>query len=538
MNKHILAQFERLREDGYKYQSNPKSIKKGRKTLTIQDLTNELFPIVGGQDAFAIATGVVNKFEENKSISKDMKSNNASEQARKVRRYFDNPDTVVFRRQDDSEKIRILVNNRTWQTDVMLVSVLKDFLMESGIDKEMVDDMIKSKTLAGIDRYLPYQPSKIKNDQNDLFQILNTFQPTPHFFSKSRIINECPKITKLFFEHLFVEKDQIIAVLDWLKNGLVQRNKIIQLWVDSGGTGKTTFINSIINPLYGPQNIAANVNQDSITTRYNASYIKQVVNINEVELKTGSLVNLMKGLTEDTIYSEEKNSKRREIENPCNIIISSNNKDGFAATTDERRYCILQMTDIDLKDAKDIFDAMEQPYTELSKFDMLKEKLAEESEEFYWFLKNTHKITTSLSKGFKNIVQLEELEMEGILDWQVIIDRKLEEMYIEKKLKETTIGSIVSWLLPQIDRTRLGGRLIRDYLRKPYFNDRFKVKAQKPEDKLEEIMVVYKKDFPKDNGKFEKVDIKKTMNLNDVVKKYSVANNNDSLVRQDNEKRK
>lgn len=156
-----------------------------------------------------------------------------------------------------------------------------------------------------------------------------------------------PKIYMNFFMHLgSYEADSIEYIIDWLSVAVdgSQRNTTALTLIGGQGSGKSTFIECILTPLFGEDNIAI-ARQDELNSRFNAfSKGKQLIAFEELNLKDTDAVGRFKQLANETISVEQKGVDTFNVKNWANIILISNNLNSINPEIGDRRFSILEVT--------------------------------------------------------------------------------------------------------------------------------------------------------------------------------------------------
>ena len=247
---------------------------------------------------------------------------------------------------------------------------------------------------------------------------------------------------------MFEDEKQVTRVLDWLANALKQKNIVIQLWVDDGATGKTSFINHIVKPLFGSSNCALNLGQTDVSTQFNSHFIEKQINYwNEIKLDKPEDVNYFKQMSEDEIFVEGKGKGRKAVPSPMNHLISSNTKEGFSGVLNERRFDVLELTKLKFFNHVWFWEKYAKSIkTDEEKYARWVGLMEDCIPFFYSYLYFNHKITTNMSDGMKAKTKVMELLAESGEEWQRrIIEDLLPDAY-EEYGKWITIEDIQMFL--------------------------------------------------------------------------------------------
>lgn len=163
-------------------------------------------------------------------------------------------------------------------------------------------------------------------------------------------LNEIPKVYRNFFLHL-VNNDigSYHYLLDWLANSLHRKNFTILCAIGDEGIGKGTLA-EIIELLHGEENFIKT--RDSVLKKdFNAQISnKTFVYIDEVKLTKKEQMDRLKDLVNIRIEIEKKGYDTTSEYNHASIYLSSNDLNAIKPSHSDRRFSILEMTDIPLKD--------------------------------------------------------------------------------------------------------------------------------------------------------------------------------------------
>lgn len=202
--------------------------------------------------------------------------------------------------------------------------------------------------------YNPYKPFKLKKIDGQW--VFNLYNPPPwkeaHFYSKGRIaiepIDELPEIYDRFFTHLVAgDAPSFEYLINWMANMEQARNYCILCTIGTKGIGKGV-LGEIMRKLVGEQNYQLTDNR-IINKDFNGQLLnKRLAYLNEVKVVNDQQANKLKSLIDDFIEVEKKGVDAKTVQNHCSIYFSSNQLDSIPITSDNRRFSILELTDVQL----------------------------------------------------------------------------------------------------------------------------------------------------------------------------------------------
>lgn len=165
------------------------------------------------------------------------------------------------------------------------------------------------------------------------------------------VVTAIPDIYRKFLIHL-VDNDEASYeyILDWIAISLQARNLTYLTTIGRSGIGKG-FLGRIIEALHGRQNsVMAEFSQinSNFTALFNE---KTFIYLNEVNNMSAKEYALLKMQNEDERKSEQKGIDAEIVQNYANIYISSNNMDAIKLDSDDRRFSIVNLSEVKLQDA-------------------------------------------------------------------------------------------------------------------------------------------------------------------------------------------
>lgn len=205
--------------------------------------------------------------------------------------------------------------------------------------------------------YNPHAPQQIfENDCGDL--VYNQYNPPfwqqDYFYSGGKTqIKKCDQLPKLYKEFLLhlVDGDQASFeyILDWLANALQRRNFCILATIGMVGVGKGR-LGDIMKALFGESNYGE-TGQRILSERFN-SQIKnrRIIYCDEVSVKNELEHERLKVLVNNALEVEAKGKDAEQIINYASIYFSSNSMDAIRLEAKDRRFSIVNLTNVQLKD--------------------------------------------------------------------------------------------------------------------------------------------------------------------------------------------
>lgn len=206
--------------------------------------------------------------------------------------------------------------------------------------------------------YVPFQKTILDvNPVTGEFN-LNNYEPPfwerAHFFQQGELpiaSSEPPTLIKQFLMHL-VDNDlqSYEYVLDWMSQSLLGRNLTILTAIGEEGVGKGTLA-KLLSHLVGNSNFVK-VRADVFKKSFNAPLEnKRIVFIDEAALKGQEEYNRIKDVVNDEIEVEKKGIDAYTIKNYASFFLASNDNNAIQPSPGDRRFSIINMTEIKLKDS-------------------------------------------------------------------------------------------------------------------------------------------------------------------------------------------
>jgi hypothetical protein len=147
-----------------------------------------------------------------------------------------------------------------------------------------------------------------------------------------------PFISKLF-NHLFPDKTEHDAILDWVHYAVFKRNGTVLCLAGDRGTGKTTFV-EIISALVGEQ-YSETVSEAILKEKFNSQFInKRLIVFEEVALEDDIAINKVKAWCNNKISVEQKGMDAFTADNFSSMVFLLNDLSQLKINPQERRFSI------------------------------------------------------------------------------------------------------------------------------------------------------------------------------------------------------
>lgn len=261
-----------------------------------------------------------------------------------------------------------------------------------------------------------YEPftHKVFFTNDDGHPAFNLYEPPSwlfeHFHNRAQIPQSAiPTIYQELFSHL-MDQPSYEYLLDWIANGLRRKNQTYLCAIAAPGTGKNTLA-SIIAAVFGTKN-QVNVPDQVLKTHFNAALKdRQFIFIDEIFIKEGEQTDRLKGLVNNTITIEEKGKDTQNVKNYASVFLASNKYDGIRLESGDRRFSVVNFTDVPLHKNDKLFALVEMG-------EHLRADYINQLGQYLWHRKVTH----SMYKPFISVktAQIIEANLKG---WERIILR-------------------------------------------------------------------------------------------------------------------
>lgn len=221
--------------------------------------------------------------------------------------------------------------------------------------------------------YNPRVPFKIAKRDN--FWYFNTYKPPKwledYFYDEAKKpikkVGEVPKLYHDFLEYLVDgDSESYNYILDWIANSIHTKNLTYLTTIGTQGIGKG-ILGEIIGLIHGESNYYKE-DKRIISGNFNGQMAdKTFLYLDEFEIKSVDQENKTKDLVNKRISLEKKGVDARMVINYCNVYISSNNLDSIRISPDDRRFSLINLTDIPMtkaypnRDIKSYTDILYKP---------------------------------------------------------------------------------------------------------------------------------------------------------------------------------
>ena len=230
------------------------------------------------------------------------------------------------------------------------------------IDRTRLSNMLDSKLKWDHKRYtcsFVYNPfNEFKLGKVDGYWQYNLYEPPKwledKYYSCGEVqipkLDVIPTIYDKYLKHL-VNGDvkSYEYVLDWLTTAITSRNYCILTTIGNQGIGKGV-LGEIMMRLVGEQNFTKS-GKRIVDKDFNGQISgKRILYVDEVVISNADQENRMKDLINDYIEVEKKGVDAKLSRNYSSIYFSANQLDAIKITSDDRRFSIIELTNVKLKD--------------------------------------------------------------------------------------------------------------------------------------------------------------------------------------------
>ena len=344
-----------------------------------------------------------------------------------------------------SEDKMYLADIESWECILMKPRTLKQTVRRYMEDssKEDVESLINSKTIDCHHNYNPFRLEKLYEDKdgNTTKTYFNLYQPPSHFFNQDNLSPIIGETIKDFLKHLFdgSEKD-VEYCLDWLANAIRNRNICFLTLAGEQGIGKGVLCD-LIQSVFGESNYIGGRQKDLAGSFNSHLASKQVINFNEIDLSDQQNMDTLKLFSEGRLQVEGKGRDAIWQENHCNCIISTNRLEKLKIDSQDRRFSVLKLTELNLLDNHELM----KKYGGIMKF---RQSLDSEAGNFWLYLKE-RKIRANMGKPWRDEARLNKIVFESASEWEQLILDPIASQYLGET---TTIGEFKDLLHNEHDK--------------------------------------------------------------------------------------
>ncbi len=322
MKKSLAAQFEL-------YEDIKKRIRMGRKMEDfIESLSTEYADSLGKDEAKLFIQESIEQYGDYDLIQKIMRSKIIQEASSRKNYILDPTTRSIF--EITKERIREILHPKLDVSDKMITCVFS-------YDPHTLKQLFKDKNNNWV--YNQYEPP---------------FWQAEHFFSEGAIPIEkeknIPKLYDRFLKHL-VQNDDLSYnyILDWIANGINERNYCILATIGTVGVGKGR-LGDIMREIFGESNYRESGNR-IFKGQFNSQVKnKRLLYCDEVSIKDEEQNERLKVLVNNVLEVEAKGKDAEAITNHASIYFSSNSMDAIKLDANDRRFSIVNLTDVPLRE--------------------------------------------------------------------------------------------------------------------------------------------------------------------------------------------
>lgn len=230
------------------------------------------------------------------------------------------------------------------------------------ITKERLSDVlhpkldISEKTVTCIFSYNPFIFKQIYKDQSGRWtynQYIPPFWQEDVFYSNGTVSikkeDELPEIIHRFLMHLVAgDQRSYDYMLNWAANAVQFRNFCILTTIGTFGIGKGKF-GEIMKAVVGESNYGE-TGQRILAERFNGQIKnRRLIYCDEVSVKSDMENERLKVLVNNVVEVEAKGKDAEQVQNFASIYFSSNSLDAIRIEANDRRFSIINLTDVPLR---------------------------------------------------------------------------------------------------------------------------------------------------------------------------------------------
>lgn len=248
---------------------------------------------------------------------------------------------------DDSSDIVFMYDEQAGSYESFDMSVVPKIFPKE------VQPLIKGRTTAAKLVYEPFTAGSrfiYADGIKEIFHKFNTYcHPEWRLKEIQQSSDQLPALYDKFFKHLVKEDAPSYEyLLDWLANAIRDRNFTVLCAIASEeGTGKGV-LGIIMSNLVGESNYNK-VRDEVFKNKFNKGLKnKRIVQLDEVKLKGDEELNRFKDIINTSVEIEAKGKDAELMKNYASFYLTSNNIDAIRPSASDRRFSIIEMTDIKL----------------------------------------------------------------------------------------------------------------------------------------------------------------------------------------------
>lgn len=247
---------------------------------------------------------------------------------------------------DDSSDIVFMYNEQAESYDSFDMSVVPKIFPKE------VQPLIKGRTTAAKLVYEPFTTGSrfiYADGIKEVFHRFNTYCHPEWRLKDTQSDAQLPALYDKFFKHLVKDDEPSYEyLLDWLANAIRDRNFTVLCAIASEeGTGKGV-LGIIMSNLVGESNYNK-VRDEVFKNKFNKGLKnKRIVQLDEVKLKGDEELNRFKDIINTSVEIEAKGKDAELMKNYASFYLTSNNIDAIRPSASDRRFSIIEMTNIKL----------------------------------------------------------------------------------------------------------------------------------------------------------------------------------------------
>lgn len=268
--------------------------------------------------------------------------------------------------------------------------------------------------------YEPRTPCGLIDDNTKF----NTWNPPPHWSQDGKYDrNTLPPQYEKFFRHISGQTEESYQfLLEWITISLQARNLTYLVLAGISGTGKGTLF-SILKALHGHSNAVDSPFSREIKSSFNEILQNRtLICLNEVNKISQADYDYLKTFNSDETRFEGKNQAAKMTKNSWNVMICSNNTDGFPhIPKDDRRMSIIDSPNC----------RIETIFTPSERDALFKDE--EAIKELYKYFMNRTYDVKNVSFAFKG-KNSKEVSYASMEDWQKFLLIEVAQKYAGKTL--------------------------------------------------------------------------------------------------------
>jgi len=358
-------------------------------------------------------------------------------------------------------------DNFIFNSDKGLIRYFSNSAVKRNLSRGEFNSLLNDRTLDCELKYEPFSNKILYKNEYDL-DVFNRYHPptwkSDYFYHKKKIVtNELPEIYQSFFSHFVNGNEESYEyMLDWMCNSLRAKNRTYLLCIASKGIGKN-ILYDILEGVHGKANSII-TNDTVLKEKFNSQLMnKTLIAFNEVDIRRDSEIDRLKAYADDYMSIEGKGKDAIQVRTYASVLIFSNRSGAVRIEAGDRRFSVLDLTDVKLQYSTYFTHTSDGSYNEdafQAKIDELmdEENLAQLSK-FLW----ARKINHNMNFPFRSI-RFEEMIESALTEWELLLLEKILPSNLGKKID---IRRIQKMILNELFMLRnLGRSKLKDFVKK------------------------------------------------------------------------